>query len=79
MIDQGPYDFQDTHRFLKEVMKVGKAMDELIRRNMHYICVLAIALHNKQNWVRHHEHEEIEYVAQRLLKRGSSFGAGLME
>jgi protein-tyrosine phosphatase len=68
VIDQKPYDFQDTHRFLREVMRVGGALEALIRRNMHYICVLAMALHNKSNWPSVDGQGEVVYTAERLIR-----------
>ena len=79
VVDQNPYDFQDTHRFLREVLKVGKAMDTLIQRNMHYICVLAMALHNKRNWVAYEDGAEVEYTARQLLKHQGLFTPGMVE
>ncbi len=79
VIDESPHDFQDTHRFLKEVMKVGAGLEELIQRNMHYICVLALALHNRRNWVTYEQNAEVEYVASQLLKVKSLFEPGMVE
>ena len=79
VVDQSPYDFQDTHRFLKDVLRVGRAMDTLIQRNMHYICVLALALHNKRNWVTYEDCAEVEYTARQLLKVQSLFTPGMVE
>lgn len=49
VVELSSYDFPDTFDSLQEVMQVGTEMNELIRRNLRYICVLAIALHNKRN------------------------------
>jgi hypothetical protein len=79
VVDQRPYDFQDTHRFLTEVLNVGKAMDTLIQRNMHYICVLATALHNKRNWVAYEDCAEVEYTARQLMRMDALFPPGMVE
>ena len=79
VVDQAAYDFQDTHRFLQEVMNVGRALETLIRCNMHYICVLAIALHNKRQWVPNGQHADVEYVASRLVKVKDLFDPGMVE
>lgn len=49
VLELGSYDIPDTFDSLEEVMQVSAEMSELIRRNFRYICVLAIALHNKRN------------------------------
>ena len=41
------YDIPDAYSSPQGVFGVGMVMNELIRRNLSYICVLAIALHNK--------------------------------
>jgi hypothetical protein len=79
VVDQGSYDFPDTHRFLRDVLQVGTALDELVRRNMHYICVLAMALHNQRNWVPPEKNAEVEYVARSLLKVKGLFDPGMAE
>ncbi len=79
VVDQAAYDFQDTHSFLKDVLKVGRAMDALIQRNMHYICVLALALHNKRNWVAYEDCPEVEYTARQLMRVESLFTPGMVE
>ena len=48
VVNHDAYDFPDTHESLQGVMQVSVVMNDLIRRNLHYICVLAIALHNKR-------------------------------
>ena len=79
VVDQRPYDFQDTHSFLKDVLQVGKAMNALIQRNMHYICVLAMALHNKRNWVSYEDCAEVEYTARQLMRMDALFPPGMVE
>jgi protein-tyrosine phosphatase len=49
VVELGTYDIPDTFGSLQEVMEVCAEMNELIRRGLRYICVLAVALHNKRN------------------------------
>lgn len=49
VLELGSYDIPDTFDSPEDVMQIGAEMNELIRRNFHYICVLAVALHNKRN------------------------------
>lgn len=49
VIENDSFDFPDTFDSLHGVKGVADVMSDLIQRNMHYICVLAIALHNKRN------------------------------
>jgi protein-tyrosine-phosphatase len=79
VVDQASYDFQDTHRFLQEVLQVGRAMEALIRRNMQYICVLATALHHKWSWVPVDGQAEVEYTAAQLIKVKGLFDPGMVE
>ena len=48
VINDDAFDFPDTYDSIPGVMQVCVVMNDLIRRNLHYICVLAIALHNKR-------------------------------
>ena len=48
VLENDSYDFPDHFRSLHGVRGVGDVMGELIQRNMGYICVLAMALHNKR-------------------------------
>jgi len=43
----GSYDIPDAYGSFQEVMGVIAGMNDLIRRSLRYICILAIALHNK--------------------------------
>ena len=47
VVNDDAFDFPDSHESMPGVMQVCVVMNDLIQRNMHYICVLAIALHNK--------------------------------
>ena len=49
VLENDTYDFPDHFRSLHGVRGVGDVMGELIQRNICYICVLAISLHNKRN------------------------------
>lgn len=49
VLELDSYDIPDTFDSIEETMQVGVEMKELIDRNFHYICVLAISLHNKRN------------------------------
>lgn len=49
VLEMGSYDIPDTFDSPEDVMQIGTEMNELIGRNYRYICVLAIALHNKRN------------------------------
>lgn len=53
VVERGSYDIPDTFRSEQEVGEVAAEMDELIRRGLRYIGVLAIALHNQRK--RDHE------------------------
>lgn len=53
VVERSEYDIPDTFGSEEEVMEVAAEMDELIRRGMRYIAVLAIALHNQRE--RDHE------------------------
>jgi protein-tyrosine-phosphatase len=44
------YDIPDSFGSEEAVGQVAAAMDELMRRGLRYILVLALALHNKRNW-----------------------------
>ena len=48
VINHEAYDLPDTYESMQGVMQVCVVLNDLIRRNLHYICVLAIALHNKR-------------------------------
>lgn len=48
VIEYGSYDILDTHATLEEVLTIHHQLNELIRRSLRYICVLAIALHNQR-------------------------------
>jgi protein-tyrosine-phosphatase len=50
VVERGSYDIPDSFGSEQEVMQVAAQMDELIRRGLRYITVLAFALHNKRNW-----------------------------
>jgi protein-tyrosine phosphatase len=52
VVDRGMYDIPDTFESEQEVAQVAADMDELIRRGLPYICVLAFALYNKRSWQR---------------------------
>ena len=47
VVDYETYDIPDNYNSPQGVMGVCVVMNELIRRRLSYICVLAIALHNK--------------------------------
>jgi protein-tyrosine-phosphatase len=47
--ERGSYDIPDATGSSEEVLEVGIELNELIRRGFRYICVLALALHNKRN------------------------------
>jgi len=49
VVEFASYDIPDTHDSIQEVIGVVAKINELIRRNLRYICVLAIALHNRRN------------------------------
>jgi len=49
VVERGSYDIPDSSGSEQEVAEVSVEMNELIRRGLPYICVLAIALHNKRN------------------------------
>lgn len=48
VLENDRYDFPDHFGSLHGVRGVGDVMGELIQRNMGFLCVLAIALHNKR-------------------------------
>ena len=50
VVERGSYDIPDSFGSAREVLKVAAEMDELIRRGLRYISVLAFALYNKRNW-----------------------------
>lgn len=49
VVERGSYDIPDSFESEEDVVTVGLEMNALIRRGLNYICVLAIALHNKQD------------------------------
>lgn len=51
VLERGSYDIPDTFGSEREVMEVAAQMDELIRRGLRYIVVLANALHNQRERV----------------------------
>ena len=48
VVDNESYDIPDAYNSPQGVMGVCVVMNDLIRRRLSYICVLAIALHNKK-------------------------------
>ena len=46
VVDNETYDIPDAHHSPQGVMGVCAVMNDLIRRRLSYICILAIALHN---------------------------------
>lgn|SRR5512138_3486103 len=48
VVERGTYDIPDTFRSEEEVTQVATEMDELIRRGLRFIVVLANALHNQR-------------------------------
>lgn len=48
VVDNETYDIPDAYHSPQGVMGVCAVMNDLIRRRLPYICVLAIALHNKR-------------------------------
>lgn len=48
VVEYEAYDIPDAFHSPQSVMGVASILNELIRRNLSYICVLAIALHNKR-------------------------------
>jgi protein-tyrosine-phosphatase len=50
VVERGSYDIPDSFESEEQVIQVAAAMDELIRRGLRYIGVLALALYNKRNW-----------------------------
>jgi len=48
VVDHESYDIPDNYNSPQGVMGVGVVINDLIRRRLGYICVLAIALHNKR-------------------------------
>jgi len=48
VVEYASYDIPDTFDSPQGIMGVTVVMNELIRRGLRYICVLAIALHNKR-------------------------------
>ncbi|HSL30399.1 MAG TPA: hypothetical protein VK900_14460 [Anaerolineales bacterium] len=53
VVERNSYDIPDTFGSEQEVSEVAAEMDELIRRGLRYIAVLAVALHNQRE--RDHE------------------------
>jgi len=49
VVNYSSNDIPDVYDTVQEVVGVVAGMNELIRRNLRYICTLAIALHNKRN------------------------------
>jgi protein-tyrosine phosphatase len=47
VVERGSYDIPDNSHSEREVAQVAAEMDELIRRGLHSICILAVALHNQ--------------------------------
>jgi len=52
VVELGTYDIPDAFGSVQEVIEVCSEMNELIRRGLRYICVLATALHNQRNRTR---------------------------
>jgi protein-tyrosine-phosphatase len=48
VVDNEIYDIPDAYQSPQGVMGVCAVMNDLIRRRLTYICVLAIAMHNKR-------------------------------
>ena len=48
VVDYETYDIPDNYNSPQGVMGVCVVMNDLIRRRLSYICVLAIAMHNKR-------------------------------
>jgi protein-tyrosine phosphatase len=48
VVDYETYDIPDAYNSPQGVMGVCAVLNDLIRRRLSYICVLAIALHNKR-------------------------------
>lgn len=48
VVERGSYDIPDTFQSEHEVAEVTAELDELIRRGLYSICVLAVALHNQR-------------------------------
>lgn len=48
VVEYEAYDIPDAYHSPQSIMGVCAIMNELIRRSLCYICVLAIALHNKR-------------------------------
>jgi protein-tyrosine-phosphatase len=51
VVERGAYDIPDSFESEEEVLEVAAEMDELIRRGLRYIAVLANALHNQRERV----------------------------
>ena len=51
VVERGSYDIPDSFGSEQEVAQVGATMNELIRRGLRYIGVLALSLYNKRNWM----------------------------
>ena len=51
VVERGSYDIPDSFESEQEVLEVAAEMDELIRRGLRYIVVLAVALHNQRERV----------------------------
>jgi protein-tyrosine-phosphatase len=52
VVERGSYDIPNSFGSEQEVVEVGAEMDELIRRGLRYISVLALALHNQRERVK---------------------------
>ena len=48
VVDNESYDIPDSYNSPQGVMGVCVVMNDLIRRRLSYLCVLAIAMHNKR-------------------------------
>ena len=49
VVERGSYDIPDSFDSEEDVVTLALEMNGLIRRGLKYICVLATALHNKQD------------------------------
>jgi protein-tyrosine-phosphatase len=52
VVEHGSYDIPDSSGSSQEVAEVSSELNELIRRGLERICVLATALHNTRNSMR---------------------------
>ena len=48
VVEYTSFDIPDSFNSLQEVLGVGVILNTLIRRGLPYICVLAVALHNRR-------------------------------